>query len=218
MLRKKTIVLCGGMIEEDFALKVIRDESPDVIIAVDKGLEFLYKHKIEPNLILGDFDSVDKTIISHYQNQGKIPIHQHQSEKDASDMELALELCVEMGYQKITILGATGNRLDHFLGSIQSLKLLLDANSEGVILDRQNKIRLLKSDFTLAKKDAFGKYFSIFPLGGTVENVNLQGAKYPLENYQLTPYTTRCISNEILEKELKVSFDSGIIIFMETKD
>ena len=133
-------------------------------------------------------------------------------------MELALELCIEMGHKQITILGATGNRLDHFLGSIQSLKLLLDANSKGMILDSQNRIRLLKGDFTLAKEDAFGKYFSIFPLGGTVENVKLLGAKYPLENYQLTPYTTRCISNEILGKELKVSFDSGIMIFMETKD
>ena len=218
MTNKQTVIFCGGMIEEDFALKTIKDESPDFIIAVDKGLEFLYKHKLEPNLILGDFDSVDGVIISRYQSQEKIPIHQLQSEKDASDMELALELCIKMGHKQITILGATGNRLDHFLGSIQSLKLLLDANAEGVILDSQNRIRLLREDFTLAKVDAFGKYFSIFPLGGSVENVSLQGAKYPLKNYQLTPFGSRCISNEITGEEMKVRFDSGIMIFMETKD
>ena len=89
---------------------------------------------------------------------------------------------------------------------------------EGIILDSRNKIRLLNKDFVLKKSDSFGSYFSLFPLGGVVPNLSLEGAKYPLENESLTPWNSRFISNEVVEEELKITFEDGIVILMETRD
>ena len=218
MKKKKAIIICGGFIETDFALETIRDARPDCIIAADKGLEFLHQHKIMPDVIVGDFDSVSKKVLSHYVGEKTISIYQHDPKKESSDTELAIEAAMELEHKELLILGATGNRLDHFWGNVQSLKAPLDANVEVVILDSKNKIRLLNGDFTLRKSESFGSYFSLFPLGGMIQNLSLEGAKYPLKNERLTPWNSRFISNEIIDEELKISFDDGIVILMETKD
>ena len=218
MKKKKAMIICGGFIEVDFALETIKDAEPDCIIAADKGLEFLYQHKIVPDVIVGDFDSVSKKVLSHYVGEKTISIYQHDPKKESSDTELAIEAAMELKHKELLILGATGNRLDHFWGNVQSLKSAIDAGVEGIILDSKNKVRLLNRDFVLKKSESFGSYFSLFPLGGTVENVSLEGAKYPLKNESLTPWNSRFISNEIIDEELKITFDEGIVILMETKD
>ena len=218
MKKKKAMIICGGFIEVDFALETIRDVIPDCIIAADKGLEFLYQYKIVPDVIVGDFDSVSKKVLSHYVGEKTISIYQHDSKKESSDTELAIEAAMELEHYELLILGATGNRLDHFWGNVQSLKRALDAGVEGIILDSKNKVRLLNGDYVLKKSESFGSYFSLFPLGGTVEKVSLEGAKYPLKNESLTPWNSRFISNEIVEEELKITFDDGVVVLMETRD
>ena len=218
MMKKKAIIICGGFIPVDFALETIREFEPDGIIAADKGLEFLYQQKIVPDAIVGDFDSVSKKVLSHYVGEKTISIYQHDAMKDCSDTELAIEVAMELGHEEIIILGATGNRLDHFWGNVQSLKIPLDANVNAVILDGNNRIRLINGDFKLRKSESFGHYFSLFPLGGVIQNLRLEGAKYPLEGGRLTPWNSRFVSNEIVDEELKIAFDDGIVILMETRD
>jgi thiamine pyrophosphokinase len=217
-MKKKAIIICGGILEEDFVLETIKACEPDCIIAVDKGLEFLYKHNIVPDAIVGDFDSVSDNVISHYVREIALSIYQHTTNKESSDTELAMEVAIELEQEELLILGATGKRLDHFWGNVQSLKIPLDAGVKAMILDSMNRIRLLNKDFVLVKEQCFGNYISIFPLGAIVENVSLEGAKYPLKNESLTPWNSRFISNEITEEELRITFQDGIIVLMETKD
>ena len=42
----KTVIISGGMLDEGFAEKVLEANPEAYIIAVDKGLEYLYNHKI----------------------------------------------------------------------------------------------------------------------------------------------------------------------------
>jgi thiamine pyrophosphokinase len=217
-MKRKAIIICGGLIEDDFVLGAIKAHKPDCIIAVDKGLEFLHQHNIEPDAIVGDFDSVCENVISQYVREKALCIHQHDSNKAKSDTELAIEVALDLRQEELLILGATGNRMDHFWGNVQSIKIPLDVGIKSMILDSKNRIRLLCEDFVLSKEECFGNYFSLFPLGETVENVSLEGAKYPLKNESLTPWNSRCISNEIAEEELKITFRDGIVILMETKD
>ena len=216
--KKCAIIICGGVIEEDFVLEAMKNSNADCIIAVDKGLEFLHQHKIKPGIIVGDFDSVRGDIVSQYLNREDISVYPHDSMKESSDTELAIEVALNLNLKYLLILGATGNRLDHFWGNVQSLTMTLEAGVSGVILDGRNRIRLLNKDFTIRKGDCFGDYFSLFPLGGIVENISLQGARYPLTNEKLTPWNSRCISNEIIEEELVISFNDGVVVLMETKD
>ena len=219
-MKKKecALIICGGVIEEAFVLETMENSNAECIIAVDKGLEFLHQHKIKPDVIVGDFDSVSKDIVSQYLDREDISVHFHDSVKENSDTELAIEVAISLEFERFLVLGATGNRLDHFWGNVQSLKGALDSGVCGLIIDNKNRIRLLNGDFILKRSDSFGDYFSLFPLGEPVENVTIDGAKYPLKNERLIPWNSRCISNEIVGERLEITFDNGIVVFMETKD
>ena len=86
------------------------------------------------------------------------------------------------------------------------------------IIDRQNRIRLIGEETVLRKDEAYGTYFSVFPLGQEIFEFNITGAKYPLHNHTLTPYDSLCVSNQIEDEEAVISFLSGVVILMETKD
>ena len=217
-MNKRTVIVSGGLLEEEFAAGILKDEQTELIIGVDKGLVFLYEHEIVPDYIVGDFDSVSKEIITYYKEKTKVPIREFNPVKDATDTEIALKLCLDLHRQDIWILGGTGTRVDHLWANVQILKTALDAGAKARLIDTHNQIRLVKGDFVLKKEEAYGPYFSVFPLGGTVEDFNLRGAKYPLEHHELTAFDSLCVSNEIVGEKLEMSFRFGIVILMETRD
>lgn len=215
---KRTVIVSGGIIEEDVVLPILKSEETEFIIAVDKGLLFLYEHQIRPNYIVGDFDSVDQDIVNYYKMNTNVPVKEFNPVKDASDTEIALRLCKDLRRKEVWLLGATGSRLDHFWANVQCLKIALDAGINAFIIDRNNCISLWRDDFVMKREDAFGPYFSIFSLGGLIEGLSVEGAKYPLKMHTLMPYDSLCVSNEFAEDEVKVSFAYGTVILMETRD
>ena len=108
--------------------------------------------------------------------------------------------------------------MDHLWANVQTLAIPLKAGVEAMIVDSQNRIRLIKEKTCLKKEESYGKYFSVFPLGETVSGFCIKGAKYPLNNHTLTPYDSLCVSNQIVDDEVVIDFPEGIVILMETKD
>lgn len=217
-MNKRGVIISGGSIDDKFALQQIEKIEPEFIIGVDSGLKFLHRNQIMPTHIVGDFDSVEPAIIAFYKNETKVPIREFNPVKDASDTEIALKLAIELGAERIWILGGTGTRLDHVMANIQMLKFALDAGVKAYIWDKHNRISLLGDNTVLSKEDAFGAYFSVFPLGGRIDGFTIKGAKYPLNNHILQPYDSLCVSNQYLEETVEISFRKGIVILMETCD
>lgn len=212
------MIVSGGLIEDEFALEMIRKIQPEYMIGVDRGLEFLYRSEILPTYIVGDFDSVSPEVIAYYRAETKVPVREFNPVKDASDTEIAVRMAAALGVEELYLLGATGTRLDHVMANIQVLKIAHDAGVEAYILDKYNRISLMEREKTLSREKQFGTYFSVFPLGGTVNNFSIEGAKYPLRYHTLTPYDSLCVSNEIADEEVKFTFSDGIVILMETRD
>ena len=204
--------------DEAFALEQLEKIKPEIIIGVDSGLSFLYHHQVMPTRIVGDFDSVPPEVIHYYRTETKVPIQEFLPEKDDTDTEIALRLAIDMGVSRLWILGATGTRLDHVLANIQILTIAQEAGVFAYLLDRWNRVSLIEKEATLTRENAFGPYFSFFPLGGSIPGFSIQGAKYPLKDYVLSPYESRCVSNEFLEDEVRITFPQGKVILMETRD
>lgn len=217
-MSKCAIIITGGLLEEDVVFKVIENVKEPWIIGVDKGVEFLYKHNIIPNYIVGDFDSLSEEIVDYYRHKTNVPIREYNPVKDASDTEIAVRLGITLGCSELIILGATGGRIDHLWANVQTLMIPFEAGVEAVILDSQNRIRLIGGETHLRKEEAYGKYFSVFPLGPEVHEFSIAGAKYPLHQHTLTPYDSLCVSNQIADDEAVIDFTTGTVILMETKD
>lgn len=212
------MIVSGGSIDESFMLEQFKNIKPGIVIGVDRGLNFLYHNQVMPTHIVGDFDSVAPEIIEYYKTQTKVPIREFNPVKDASDTEIAVRLAMELGVKELWLLGATGTRLDHVWANVQVLKIAHDAGVKAYILDAYNRISLIEKEASLLKKEAFGPYFSVFPLGGSVSDFSITGAKYPLKNHTLRPDDSLCVSNQIQEEEVQITFPQGIVILMETRD
>lgn len=217
-MNKKGVIVSGGSINDAFAIPMIENLKPDYVIGVDSGLNFLYRNQVVPTHIVGDFDSVSPEVIAYYKSNADIPIREFNPVKDATDTEIAVRLAAELGVEELWLLGATGTRLDHVMANIQILKIAFDYSIQAYILDECNRISLWEKEIRLCKAERFGKYFSLFPLGEEVEDVSIEGAKYPLSHYKMSPYESRCVSNEYENEEVIITFPKGLIVLMETRD
>ncbi|MET3728783.1 thiamine pyrophosphokinase [Fictibacillus halophilus] len=186
-------------------------------IGVDRGTLFLLKNGIFPQHAFGDFDSVsddEKKIIL----DSSIKVNKYQSEKDATDMELALEWALEQNPEQILIFGATGGRLDHELMNIQLLYRSLRVRTDVKIIDNRNEISLHLPGCYDIEQDHRYSYISFLAQSEEVTGITLEGFKYPLEQAKLQAGSSLCVSNELVNKSGTYSFDSGIILMVKSRD
>ena len=75
---------------------------------------------IMPQFAVGDFDSITKEEKDYLAE--KLAINPYHSEKDDTDLALGIDQAIHSGYSEICVYGATGGRLDHFMGALQILE------------------------------------------------------------------------------------------------
>lgn len=212
-----TFILAGGSISLPFLQEQLELWPDHVVIAADRGLESCMALNIEPDYVIGDFDSLDPRIkekfLSDQKNVTKLnPV------KDDTDTEAALQLAFEKTPGDILILGGTGTRLDHVLGNISVLCQGFAHQRQVMLLDEHNRIRTINGPLTIKKAEQFGKYISLLPLTTEVTGLTLRGMFYPLCGFTLKIGTSIGISNEIVAEEAEILFDSGILIVVESRD
>ncbi len=224
MKRKKIgVILTGGYIEVELVQDYLMTHDVLWVIAVDKGLMTAHKLSLPVDMIVGDFDSVDKEILTAYKNgafKNKPEVISLQPEKDMTDTQVALEQAIKrFGKQEeIIIFGATGTRMDHALANINLLMITLCYGVKACILDRNNKIYLQRDNFSLNRNDCYGDYVSLLPFTEKVTGLTLFGFKYSLDKYTLMQGNSLGVSNVMIEENVSVTFDTGILIVIESKD
>lgn len=219
----KTLIITGGFIEIDVVKSYLAKESFDMVIAADKGVETAKALNIPVNYILGDFDSLDPSILQEVKSQltsenSSLVLKEFPPEKDYTDTHLAIVTAIEAGATSVTILGATGTRLDHVVANMNLLSIFLNHHIEAKIVDSHNQIYVIDKDTNLYREKIHGKYVSLIPYTDLVTGVTLVGFKYPLYNATMTKGNSLGISNELLEEEGLIKMDQGILIVIESRD
>ena len=221
----RTLIFSGGHIDTEFAKEYLAQKKFDMVICADSGLNAAYKLGVKVDCIMGDFDSVSSDIVELYRNDRVeaskgVKFVKFPPKKDLTDTDIVLEYVISLNPDEIVILGATGGRMDHFLANVNILMKPLRNGIKSYIIDKYNKIYLIDSEETIERKNLWGKYISFQPLTEKVKNVWLKGFKYTLAGKELTIGESLTISNEMAdsESEAVVSFDSGVLIVIESHD
>lgn len=225
-----TIIVSGGNIQKDFALDFLKEKmslpkgKKPSLVAADKGLDYLRQIGYEPDIAIGDFDSLSPNGRKYLGEMGagvekETVVVKLRPEKDDTDTQAALNFCIGQGAKDILILGATGTRMDHFFANIGLLAYGKSKGAHIALMDQNNYIRLIENGTILKKNTQFGKYVSFFPLGGEVYGLTLKGFKYPLEGYCLKISDSGLtVSNEILEEEASVEYSKGMLLMVMSQD
>lgn len=210
----KAVLVCNGSISDYNSIRKYIGHK-DYIISVDGGAGHLRKMGIAPNILIGDFDSVNSEDLKFFMAQGietfKFPV-----QKDMTDSELAIEKALEMGADELLLIGAVGSRIDHSLANILLLKKLLDNGIRASIINENNQIYMFNTTFSLKKQE--GYKLSLIPVSEKVTGVSTLGLKYKLNDAAMTLGTSWGVSNEFVEDNITVTIKQGILLVCVSKD
>ncbi|MBA8761419.1 thiamine diphosphokinase [Staphylococcus coagulans] len=211
-MTKSISLLCSS---RDLPEQVLEYHHNKQWAGVDRGTLLLLQHQITPVFAVGDFDSISSSerewIKSH------ITIEPVPAEKADTDLALAIHQAVALGYDEIKIYGATGGRLDHFMGAMALLQNPDFKNKKMVLIDKINEIEYLtEGRYTIENNESF-KYVS-FPLGVDQVKLSLKGFKYELDEVTLQRGSTLTISNEFIEDKSEVIVHEGAVFLMRSRD
>ncbi|MGL4655113.1 MAG: thiamine diphosphokinase [Sarcina sp.] len=185
----------------------------DTTIAIDGGARVFIENGVKPDYAVGDFDSIDKKFEKSLENFNNLI---YPSEKDYTDSDIAVNLAFKLSAKEIIMLGMTGGRIDHLLGNLGLLNKCLKNNIDAYIIDEKSKVFLKDKPFKLTGKK--GDIVSFYTFGEDVKALNIVNAKYPLLDYVLEPFESLCNSNEFLDKDIEVSFESGKLLIIYSKE
>ena len=200
----------------DLSVSEIPLHEGDYVIAADGGFSYCRYLEIEPDLILGDFDSVDERNMedimemrARYPEKMKVlPV-----EKDDTDMLAAIKEGLNKGFEEFVIYGGQGGRLAHTMANIQCLNYLKEKGAKGYLMDGNGMILVAKNETVRFKKNLEG-FLSLFSLGEKAEGVTITNMKYLLDKAVVTNDFPIGVSNEFIGKESSVTVENGTLLIM----
>lgn len=196
----------------DFYRKKVNTE--DYIICADGGANYALSLGIQPNMVVGDLDSINHDLYKELLNS-HVKIEKYPCEKDMSDLEIALQKAVEQNPSEIVILGALGNRLDQTLSNLYLLLVPTQNKIKATIIDEHQQVQLV--DKQLVVEGNRDEYLSLIPLTAEVTGITTQGLKFPLQEETLYFASTRGLSNEFINKEATITVKSGYLLAVKVK-
>jgi thiamine pyrophosphokinase len=180
-----------------------------LVVAADSGLDHARSLGLAVDVVVGDLDSVSPAGLEAAAAAGTA-VERHPEAKDATDLELALDVAVARGAGRVLVLGPAGGRFDHVLANAWLL-----ASPRYAIVDVEARfgaahLVVVRSSAVLAGRP--GELVTLLPVHGPVAGVVTDGLLYPLRDEDLLPGSTRGVSNEMLGDRARVSVRAGALV------
>ncbi|WP_394274586.1 thiamine diphosphokinase [Staphylococcus hyicus] len=211
-MKKRIHLLCS---KRNIPNRLLEKKCDEDWVGVDRGTFELLQANIQPVYAVGDFDSVTEDERRFI--EARMAVEIMPKEKDLTDLAYAVQKAIDMGYKKIKIYGATGGRLDHFMGAMQILKNVDFKDKKIQLIDKQNIIELLTPGKYKKRRKSQYTYVSFIPATDNA-TLTLKGFKYTLEHQYLEQGSTLTISNEFKDRYADIIVHEGLIYQIRSKD
>lgn len=210
---KRILIFANGELPDlDRARDLIPDS--DYIICADGGTRHALALNIQPDLIIGDLDSVAGEDLQTLKEAGVV-VDSFPHDKNETDLELAIERAIELNPGQVTIIAALGGRLDQTLANLalltdvrlSTLDVRLDDGVEEILLCR-DQVRV---------HGGRGDIVSLIPWQGAVSGIQTVNLKWALQDETLYPDKTRGVSNEMIDETAAISIGSGLLLVVHRR-
>ncbi|OGO22494.1 MAG: thiamine diphosphokinase [Chloroflexi bacterium RBG_16_51_16] len=209
----RAVIFANGNLPEPVKARKLLN-ADDLILCADGGLLHAREVGVTPRAVIGDMDSLSRDVLNEL-SQSDVPIQLFPSDKDKTDLELALEHAVELQVREILIVAALGKRMDHSLSNIQLLMMDILDGLEVRIDDGVEEIFVCKDERVIHGNQ--GDIISLLPWNGLAGGIRTEGLKWPLVNETLFPEGSRGISNIMLTERAIVSVAFGVLLVVHER-
>ncbi len=205
MENRRAVVIAGGeIISYERVRSFLKPE--DYYIFCDSGLFHKEGLNVEPDLIIGDFDSHEKV------DTGSEIITLPEM-KDDTDSLSGVKLALKRGFKDFLLLGMTGRRMDHTLCNLYLLSYIKSHHGKALIVDDWSEMEVVEKEEVFIS-DSYA-YFSLIAWKGKCEGVNIENALYPLSSAVIEPEYQYGISNEPLKGGSRVWVEKGSLLLIK---
>jgi len=208
--RKIALVFAGG----DPVPAAVEARLPveALVIGADSGIEHAHGLGRRIDIAVGDFDSVSVEALATAEAAGAQVIR-YPVDKDATDLELALDVAAARGVERITVVGGHGGRFDHYLANAL---LLGSARFAGLEIDGwfgEAHVIVVRRQARLVGRA--GSVVTLLATNGPARGVTTTGLRFPLHEAVLLPGSTLGVSNELVGAEAEVSVSGGTVLSIQ---
>ncbi len=204
---KKCIIWANGKAPRKSVVLYLQKIGYDTLICADGGANSAGKYNIIPDVVVGDFDSIEEKTISAFKNKSKII---HVRSQYSTDVEKCLYYAIKKNFNEAILIGVTGDRLDHTFCNL------------GIVLKFFDKIKLriaaensFLSAFTgnIELRTLPGETISLYGFNSKTK-IFSEGLKYPLKNISLPFGEKESTSNVALTNKVKLKIKGGKIFII----
>jgi len=199
---ERVVLLANGRFpESEIPLGYL--ESADKIICCDGAVDKLVEYGLEPDVIVGDMDSISA---EHSEKYSSIMICDRE-DQDSNDLTKAVRYCID----NAIILGATGLREDHTIGNISLLLEYSEFLNVKMVSDSGIFLCLQSGDIVSSFPGQQVSIFSNKPELG----ITSEGLKYQLNNNRFNNWWMGTL-NECMSDSFILRFDTDrVFVFMK---
>ena len=179
------------------------------VIAADAGLDSVLAAGLAADVAVGDFDSASEAALAAAEAAGT-RIVRYPAQKDATDLELALDEAAALRPRRIVVIGVADGRLDHLLAGLLLLGTERYAVFEIDALLGSATAHVVRGERRLDGEP--GELVSLLALHGPAEGVVTEGLAYPLSGETLPAGSSRGVSNVFISGEARVAVARGVLV------
>ncbi len=207
-MEQRCVIIGGAKIRDYESIRqYLRPD--DFNIFCDCGLAHRETLGIEPDLIVGDFDS-------HANPNLDVETIVLPCEKDDTDTVFAVKEAVKRGFDNFLLIGAVGGRLDHTLGNVSILLMLHGMGRKALLVDDWSEMEIVSKE-PVSIEDSF-PFFSLLNISGTARGITIEDAKYPLRGAEIQCTYQYGISNEVVPGcHARVSVAEGELLLIRVR-
>jgi thiamine pyrophosphokinase len=217
------VVVVGGGSRPDPLRLMEACQQADCVMAADSGAAWLHAQGLVPDVLLGDFDSLEPSILQACQDNGHTRWVRHRVDKDQTDMELCVEEALRLGASQVRIHGGLGSRMDHSLANLMLLHAFWSAGIPAWVEDATNRITLMGTHgdadgcrLRLEREEGFKVSLLALPPG--LKGVCTHGLLYDMRGRDLPFGSTLALSNEFSAPEAEIGFREGLAWVFLSRD